>query len=300
MNKFSIILTSLFVLIQTSLFTSVNAKENNLALMFIDEWMQEGSKTCEEFDDGEFYLRFNPLQIIDVTNDGIEDYILHETSGLCDDSYSVFAGGTGGEHWRIYVNPKIDDFNFDNYINLFVRDWVLTTYENKTALYISEHGQVCDRAGYIGCNSTVSISSEGVKLLEGPIPSDLITSFSPNRNQITYSFNVNNSSQIFISNSDSSNEKQISQESGEYFNPTWSPLGDLIAFSKIEGGKSYIGVMDIDGQNERMIATEYKVDNPQWFEDGKKIIFDKTIEGESAKAHIIDISGYNERPYAND
>ena len=172
MNKFSFIVTSLFFLIQTSLFTSINAKENNLALMFIDEWMQEGSKTCEEFGDGEFYLRFNPLQIVDVTNDGIEDYILHETSGLCDDSYSVFAGGTGGEHWRIYVNPKIDDFNFDNYIDLWVINWELTTYENKTALYIREHGQVCDKAGYIGCYSTIHITSDGIKLLDGPIPGD--------------------------------------------------------------------------------------------------------------------------------
>tara|TARA_B100000900_G_C20521022_1_gene692167 strand:+ start:117 stop:644 length:528 start_codon:yes stop_codon:yes gene_type:complete len=172
MNKFSFIVTSLFFLIQITLFTSVNANEKNLALMFIDEWMQEGSKTCEEFGDGEFYLRFNPLQIVDVTNDGIEDYILHETSGLCDDSYSIFAGGTGGEHWRIYVNPKIDDFNFDNYIDLWVINWELTTYENKTALYIREHGQVCDKAGNIGCYSTIHITSDGIKLLDGPIPGD--------------------------------------------------------------------------------------------------------------------------------
>ena len=70
-----------------------------------------------------------------------------------------------------------------------------------------------------------------------------------------------NSIRSFIDNSDGTQSKQISQENGEYFNPTWSPLGDMIAFSKSEGGNSYIGVMDIDGSNERMITTGYLFEN---------------------------------------
>ena len=99
--------------------------------------------------------------------------------------------------------------------------------------------------------------------------------FCPDVKQITFSLKVDGSSQIFIANSDGTQSKQISQENGEYFNPTWSPLGDMIAYSKSEGGNSYIGVMDIDGSNERMITTGHLVENPSWSNDGKRILFYK-------------------------
>ena len=44
-----------------------------------------------------------------------------------------------------------------------------------------------------------------------------LADFSPDGNQITFNLIVNNSSQIFISNTDGSNTKQISLENGEYF-----------------------------------------------------------------------------------
>ena len=90
------------------------------------------------------------------------------------------------------------------------------------------------------------------------------------------------------------NQHKISQENGEYFNPTWSPLGGMIAFSKSEGGKSYIGVMDINGSNETMITTGYLVENPSWSNDGKRILFYKIAVSEKIELYIINITGYNE------
>ena len=122
-----------------------------------------------------------------------------------------------------------------------------------------------------------------------------LADFSPDGNQITFNLNVNNSSQIFISNTDGSNTKQISLENGEYFNPTWSPLGDFIAFNKIEGNKSYIGVMNIDGSNERMITTGHKIENPSWSNDGTKVLFYKMDESNNVELYIIDVTGWNEK-----
>ena len=118
--------------------------------------------------------------------------------------------------------------------------------------------------------------------------------FSPDGKEITFSLKVDGSSQIFIANSDGTQSKQISQENGEYFNPTWSPLGDMIAFSKSEGGNSYIGVMDINGSNERMITTGHLVENPSWSNDGKRILFYKIDVSEKIELYIINITGYNE------
>ena len=41
--------------------------------------------------------------------------------------------------------------------------------------------------------------------------------------------------------------QRISFGDGRYATPVWSPRGDLIAFTKIDGGTFYIGVMRPDG-----------------------------------------------------
>ena len=124
--------------------------------------------------------------------------------------------------------------------------------------------------------------------------------FSPDGKEITFSLKVDGSSQIFIANSDGTQSTKISRENGEYFNPTWSPLGDMIAFSKSEGGNSYIGVMDIDGSNERMITTGHLVENPSWSNDGKRILFYKFDANDNGGLYVIDITGYNESVIKSD
>ena len=118
--------------------------------------------------------------------------------------------------------------------------------------------------------------------------------FSTDGKEITFSLKVEGKSQILIANSDGTQSKQISQENGEYFNPTWSPIGDMIAFSKSEGGNSYIGVMDVDGNNERMITTGHLVENPSWSNDGQRILYYKFDANDNGGLYIIDITGFNE------
>ena len=126
------------------------------------------------------------------------------------------------------------------------------------------------------------------------LPNITLADFSPDGKQIVFNSNVADGSQIFISNADGKNSKRISLEGGGYFNPVWSPLGDMIAFEKIEGGKSYIGVMSIDGKNERMIIMGHKVENPSWTNDGQKILFYKIDEQGNVELFVIDLTGFNE------
>jgi hypothetical protein len=161
MKKFIIIFT---------VFYSFNAHAENLSIKILDLWFDEGSEVCADADYGEFLLKFNPIKIMDITNDGIDDYILEEISGRCENSHSYFAGGTGGNHNRVYINPTIENFKFDNYVNLFTRGWKIIDYKGKIALEIIEHGNVCDVAGYIGCVSKIFVTPNGIELLEGPVP----------------------------------------------------------------------------------------------------------------------------------
>ena len=161
MKKFIIIFTAFF---------SFNAYAENLSIKILNSWFTEGSEACADADYGEFLLKFNPIKIMDITNDGIDDYILEEISGRCENSHSYFAGGTGGTYDRVYVNPTIENFKFDNYVNLFTLDWKIIDYNGKVALEIIEHGVVCDVAGYIGCVSKIFVTPNGIELLEGPVP----------------------------------------------------------------------------------------------------------------------------------
>ncbi len=49
--------------------------------------------------------------------------------------------------------------------------------------------------------------------------------------------------QLYVMGSDGSNQRRISFGGGRYASPTWSPAGDLIAFTKI-AGPFRIGVMN--------------------------------------------------------
>ena len=107
--------------------------------------------------------------------------------------------------------------------------------------------------------------------------------FSPDGSKMVFSSNMSGRHHIFISDSDGSNTKRISREAGSYFNPVWSPLGDMIAFEKIENDQAYIGVMEIDGSNERMLIKGYKLENPAWTLDGRRILYNKIDEWLSKK-----------------
>ena len=61
-------------------------------------------------------------------------------------------------------------------------------------------------------------------------------------------------------NADGSDVKRISFGTGRYGTPVWSPRGDLIAFTKIDGGKFYIGVMRPDGSGERLLTESFLVE----------------------------------------
>ncbi len=104
--------------------------------------------------------------------------------------------------------------------------------------------------------------------------------------------------QLFIMDADGGNVKRISfgKSGSRYFQPAWSPRGDLIAFTKQVEGTFYIGVISPDGTGERLIAQGYMVESPTWSPNGRYIMYSR--EGsirDKSQIDMIDLTGRNRR-----
>ena len=97
-------------------------------------------------------------------------------------------------------------------------------------------------------------------------------------------------------NRDGSNVQRISFGTGRYGSPAWSPRGDLIAFTKIQGGYFHIGIMEPDGANERLLTRSFLDESPAWAPNGRIIVFTREDpRTDRSRLMTIDITGYNER-----
>ena len=130
---------------------------------------------------------------------------------------------------------------------------------------------------------------------------DVSASFSPNGKRIVFNSDRSGRRHLYVAFSNGKDVKRISRESGSYYTPVWSPRGDMIAFTKLEGGQFYIGVMEIDGSNERMIAKSFHVEGPTWAPNGRYLLYfkeERTTEdgsGGESSLYSIDLTGHNER-----
>ena len=91
--------------------------------------------------------------------------------------------------------------------------------------------------------------------------------------------------------------KRISFGQGSYSQPSWSPRGDLIAFTRQGGGAFSIGVMRPDGSGERILTEGFHNEAPNWAPNGQYIMFFRDPGGQSGgKLYMVDITGRVEIP----
>jgi len=129
---------------------------------------------------------------------------------------------------------------------------------------------------------------------------DTSPSFSPDSSQIVFNSDRAGSQQLYVMNADGSNVHRISfGANGRYGTPVWSPRGDLIAFTKIDGGSFYIGVMKPDGSGERLLANGFLVEGPTWAPNGRVLMYTRQSpggpRGDAKRIYSIDLTGANER-----
>ncbi len=96
---------------------------------------------------------------------------------------------------------------------------------------------------------------------------------------------------LFISNLDGSDRRNITNNPAIDTSPTWSPSGKQLAFVSDREGQSQIFICDTDGANVRRIVKEGgDADSPAWSPDGRWIAFHwkpKPLPGHPATGYDI-------------
>ncbi len=129
-----------------------------------------------------------------------------------------------------------------------------------------------------------------VKLTAGGL--NVSSSFSPDGTHIAYTSNVGGKPAIYVMSSNGWNPHRITFELGHYMEPSWSPDGQWIAFTRILKNVFSIGIIRPDGRDERILYSGYDAEGPSWSPSSTQIAFSfrtKTIK--KFKIKIIDLKG---------
>lgn len=128
---------------------------------------------------------------------------------------------------------------------------------------------------------------------------DTSPSYAPNGRSITFNSDRGGSQQLYVMDANGGGVQRVSYGSGRYGTPVWSPRGDLIAFTKMEGGQFYIGIMKPDGSGERLLTQSWLDEGPSWAPNGRVIVFSRESPGGSSgnrsRLYSVDISVGNVR-----
>ena len=196
-------------------------------------------------------------------------------SGWTPDGKKMSFLGHGGGVLGLYVaNPDGSDEKLltPNIYYTSLYDWS-PDGESFVATMKLEEGAPSDL--YIFNPSTKvlkKLTSEGVG--SGKVPSG--PNWSPDGEKIIFSSGRSGDWEIYIMNSDGSNQINLTNSPGSNEGSAkWSPDGNQIAFTSDVTGKSEIYVMNSDGSNVRQITNGHLgiSISPDWSSDGSKIVF---------------------------
>ena len=117
-------------------------------------------------------------------------------------------------------------------------------------------------------------------------------SFAPDDNAFVFASDMKGNTAIYKSQINNKKAKKISKEKGSYYEPKWSPNGDLIVFIKTLKGRFYLGIMNSNGSNEKILYSGHIIESPSWSPSGKSIVFSYADNKKDKMGlKIVDIDG---------
>jgi Tol biopolymer transport system component len=120
-------------------------------------------------------------------------------------------------------------------------------------------------------------------------------------NKIVFTSDRDGNAEIYLMESDGSNQTNLTNHPSKDATPVWSPDGARIAFTSDRSGRSNIYVMDADGGNVRAVtnfdnsASDYRVYDPAWSPDGTKLVFVGSAMGETSGLVVVNADGSGTR-----
>ncbi|MCL2439696.1 MAG: Tol-Pal system beta propeller repeat protein TolB [Alphaproteobacteria bacterium] len=143
----------------------------------------------------------------------------------------------------------------------------------------------------------LDLRSKQLRQLTRELNINTAPSYSPDQKRIAFISDRSGTPQIYIMSANGGRAERISFGAGRYEDVVWSPRGDYLAFTKIQGGKFSVGVMFDDGTGERIIADGFMIESPSWSPNGRRIIYyeQKPLRGgdDSLIIHSVDVTGLN-------
>jgi Tol biopolymer transport system component len=126
---------------------------------------------------------------------------------------------------------------------------------------------------------------------------DVQPSWSPNRQRVAFVSDRDGDREIYVIDSNGSNERRLTTYAGRDERPAWSPDGTKIAFVRAPGGIDQLYVMNADGTSAMQIGTGSGSD-PAWSPDGGSLAFTDQISGRT-EIHVMNANGTGRRVYWN-
>jgi Tol biopolymer transport system component len=117
--------------------------------------------------------------------------------------------------------------------------------------------------------------------------------------QIAFVSDRDGNKEIYVMNSDGSNQRRLTDNPANDDNPGWSPDGQQIVFNTDRDGNMEIYAMGADGSNQRRLTTNTVNDLvPDWSPDGQHIVFASDRDG-NMEIYVMDADGNNQRRLTN-
>ncbi|QED23429.1 PD40 domain-containing protein [Candidatus Deianiraea vastatrix] len=118
-------------------------------------------------------------------------------------------------------------------------------------------------------------------------------STSPDDQMLVFESNYEGRRNLYVSDiSAIQMTKLLVGNDGIYAEPSWSPDGNWICFTKLRNGIFHIGIIRPDGTDEQILYSSYMLENPMWLPNSDGIIFvEKKSLSSKTTLVMIDLSG---------